>query len=74
MSEQEPIFTEPFHKVLEALIFASDEPLSEKTINELLSESEYQEHANGESIRVAIETIKEAIIASCIGDFIYRCL
>ena len=46
MSEQEPIFTEPFHKVLEALIFASDEPLSEKTINELLAESEYQEHAN----------------------------
>jgi len=64
MSEQEPIFTEPFHKVLEALIFASDEPLSEKTINELLSESEYQEHANGESIRVAIETINDEL-ASC---------
>lgn len=64
MSEQEPIFTEPFHKVLEALIFASDEPLSEKTINELLAESEYQEHANGESIRVAIETINDEL-ASC---------
>jgi segregation and condensation protein B len=64
MSEQEPIFIEPFHKVLEALIFASDEPLSEKTINELLAESEYQEHANGESIRVAIETINDEL-ASC---------
>ena len=64
MSEQEPIFIEPFHKVLEALIFASDEPLSEKTINELLAESEYQQHANGESIRVAIETINDEL-ASC---------
>ena len=61
MSTQEPMFTEPFHKVLEALIFASDEPLSEKTINELLAESEYQEYANGESIPLAIETINEEL-------------
>ena len=64
MSEQEPIFTEPFHKVLEALIFASDEPLSEKTINELLAESEYQEHATIDSIRSAIEIINDEL-ASC---------
>jgi segregation and condensation protein B len=63
MSEQEHIFTEPFHKVLEALIFASDEPLSEKTINELLAESEYQDHANVESIHVAIETINDELAA-----------
>jgi segregation and condensation protein B len=63
MIEQEPIFTEPFHKVLEALIFASDEPLSEKTINELLAESEHQEHANQDSIRIAIETINDELAA-----------
>lgn len=64
MSEQEHIFTEPFHKVLEALIFASDEPLSEKTINELLAESEYQEYANPEMIKSAIETINDEL-AGC---------
>lgn len=64
MSEQEHIFTEPFHKVLEALIFASDEPLSEKTINELLAESEYQEFANPEMIKTAIETINDEL-AGC---------
>lgn len=63
MSEQEHIFTEPFHKVLEALIFASDEPLSEKTINELLAESEYQEDANPEMIKSAIETINDELAA-----------
>jgi segregation and condensation protein B len=63
MSEQEPIFIEPFHKVLEALIFASDEPLSEKTINELLAESEYQEHATIDSIRSAIEIINDELAA-----------
>jgi len=63
MSEQEHIFTEPFHKVLEALIFASDEPLSEKTINELLAESEYQDHASQDSIRMAIETINDELAA-----------
>ena len=61
MSTQEPMFTEPFHKVLEALIFASDEPLSEKTINELLAESEYQEHATIDSIRSAIEIINDEL-------------
>lgn len=61
MIEQEHIFPESFHKVLEALIFASDEPLSEKTINELLAESELQEFANPEMIQSAIQTINDEL-------------
>ena len=45
------------------MIFASDEPLSEKTINELLAESEYQEHATIDSIRSAIEIINDELAA-----------
>jgi segregation and condensation protein B len=64
MIEQSNIFPESFHKVLEALIFASDDPLSEKTINELLAESEFQDLANPETIKEAIEKINDELAAS----------
>jgi segregation and condensation protein B len=59
MSEQDISIPEAFLPILEALIFASDEPLSEKTINELLAESEFQEFANPDAIKIAIEQIND---------------
>ncbi|MGA1249102.1 MAG: SMC-Scp complex subunit ScpB, partial [Candidatus Kapaibacteriota bacterium] len=59
MSEQDISIPEAFLPILEALIFASDEPLSEKTINELLAESEFQEFANPDAIKIAIEHIND---------------
>ena len=59
MSEQDISIPEAFLPILEALIFASDEPLSEKTINELLVESEFQEFANPDAIKIAIEQIND---------------
>lgn len=64
MSEQDIQLPEAFPPVLEALIFASDEPLSEKMINELLAESEFQEYANPESIKGAIEQINDDLAGS----------
>lgn len=68
MSEQENIFPESFHKVLEALIFASDDPLSEKAIQELLAESDFQEFSTSESIKEAIEHINNDL-ASCLRPY-----
>lgn len=59
MSEQDISIPEAFLPILEALIFASDEPLSEKTINELLADSEFQEYAQAEVIKNAIEQIND---------------
>ncbi|MFM7156595.1 MAG: SMC-Scp complex subunit ScpB [Bacteroidota bacterium] len=59
MSEQDISIPEAFLPILEALIFASDEPLSEKTINELLADSEFQEYAQAELIKNAIEQIND---------------
>jgi segregation and condensation protein B len=59
MSEQDISIPEAFLPILEALIFASDEPLSEKTINELLAESEFQEFANPDAMKIAIEQIND---------------
>lgn len=55
--------SQEFLPVLEALIFASDEPLSESMIKEILTESEFEEFANPENIKQAIEKINDALSA-----------
>ncbi|MFM7544573.1 MAG: SMC-Scp complex subunit ScpB [Ignavibacteria bacterium] len=63
MSEQDISIPDAFLPVLEALIFASDEPMSEKTINELLAESEFQEYASRDAIKIAIDQINDDLAA-----------
>ncbi|MEY3313725.1 MAG: Segregation and condensation protein [Bacteroidota bacterium] len=64
MNEQDISIPDAFLPVLEALIFASDEPMSEKTINELLVESEFQEYASPDGIKIAIDHINDDL-AKC---------
>lgn len=64
MSDQDISIPEAFLPVLEALIFASDEPMSEKTINELLTETEFQEYAQPDAIKIAIDHINDDL-AKC---------